>query len=100
VYCNEIQHYDYYPAMHGNYYFRPYNAIKVPFQQVFGARFGGDPRAPYANGVFQKVYAEYWATHLVPASHAPVAKPSEEIPPPEPTNPFQDAEKHPVPKRG
>ena len=90
--CEEIQHYDYYPAIHGYYYFAPYNAIKVPCQQAFGARFGGDPRVPYANGVFQTVYAEYWATHPVPAGRLPAATLPEEVPSPEASNPFEEPE--------
>jgi hypothetical protein len=90
--CEEIQHYDYFPAIHGYYYFAPYNAIKVPCQQAFGTRFGGDPRVPYANGVFQTVYAEYWATHPVPAGRLPAATLPEEVPSPEASNPFEDPE--------
>jgi hypothetical protein len=100
VFCEEIQHYDYYPAMHGSYYFLPYNAIKVPCQQAFGARFGDDPRIPYSNGVFQMVYAAYWARHPASASGLPATTRPEEIPPPEPTTPFGESEKHLVPKRG
>ena len=100
VYCDEIQHYDYYPALHGNYYFIPYNASKVPFQQAFGARFGGDPRVPYANGVFQTVYAAYRAAHLTHASGVPTPRRPEEVPPPEPTSPLRDDESHREPNRG
>jgi hypothetical protein len=100
VYCGEIQHYNYYPAMHGYYYFAPYNAIKVPFQQAFGGRFGGDPRVPYANGVFRTVYAAYWATHPAPCGELPDTTRPEEVPPPEPTNPFQEAGIRFTPKRG
>jgi hypothetical protein len=92
VCCEEIQHYGYYPAMHGNYYFIPYNAIKVPFQQAFVARFGGDPRVPYANGVFQTVYAAYRAAHPAPASDLPATTRPEEVPPPETSKPSQEAE--------
>ncbi len=100
VYCKEIQHYDYYPAMHGYYYFLPYNASNVPRQQAFSARSGGDPRAPYANGVFQTVYAAYRAAHPAPGSDTPATTPPEKIPSPEPTNPFQEAKGHLDPKRG
>jgi hypothetical protein len=87
VYCEEIQHYDYYPALHGNYYFAPYNAIKVPFQQVFAAKYGGDPRDPYADGVFQKVYAAYRAAHPASASGSSATNRPEEVPSPTPTVP-------------
>lgn len=55
------QHYAYYPAMHGYYYFYPYNPMHVPTQQAFASQFGMDPRNPYANDVFKVVYAEYKA---------------------------------------
>lgn len=100
VYCEEIQHYDYYPAMHGYYYFAPYNAITVPFQQAFVARYHGDPRDPYTDGVFQAVYAAYRAAHPVPADCLPPTTRPERVPPPEPANPFGEAKKHSVLKRG
>jgi hypothetical protein len=100
VYCEEIQHYDYYPALHGNYYFAPYNAIKVPFQQAFVARYGGDPRDPYDDGVFEKVYAAYRAARGGPAGSLPTTKRPEEVPSPKPTSPLGQAEEYFTPKRG
>jgi len=58
-----IPHYAYYPALHGYYYFRPYNYMHVPRQQEFVTRFGGDARNPYANEIFKRVYAEYKAAN-------------------------------------
>lgn len=55
------QHYAYFPAMHGYYYFCPYNPMHVPTQQAFATQFGMDPRNPYANDFFKVVYAEYKA---------------------------------------
>ena len=100
VYCEEIQHYDYYPALHGNYYFAPYNAIKVPFQQAFVTRYGGDPRAPYADGVFQKVYAAYRVAHPAPAKGSPTTTGPEEVQRPEPANAPKEDETDPTPERG
>lgn len=59
--CNMPPHYAYYPSMHGYYYFRPYHHSHIPRQQQFVAGWGGDPRNPYANEIFQRVYAEYEA---------------------------------------
>ncbi len=47
--------------MNGYYYFRPYNHRHVAEQQQTVAKWGGDPRNPYANEVFRQVYAEYKA---------------------------------------
>jgi hypothetical protein len=57
--CQMHQHYPYYPAMHGYYYFRPYHPRHVREQQGVAALWGEDPRVPYANAVFQRVYAQY-----------------------------------------
>ena len=46
--------------MHGYYYFRPYHHSHVTQQQMVTA-WGGDPRNPYANEIFQRVYAQYKA---------------------------------------
>lgn len=64
--CDMVQHHVYYPAMHGYYYFRPYNWRTVPRQQAFVVGWGGDPRNPYSNAVFKGVYAEYKAAHPAP----------------------------------
>ena len=57
--CQMHLHYPYYPAMHGYYYFRPYHPRHVREQQGVAALWGEDPRVPYANAVFQRVYAQY-----------------------------------------
>ncbi len=59
--CNMMQHHAYFPAMHGYYYFRPYHHAHIAEQQQSVAGWGGDPRNPYANEIFKKVYAEYKA---------------------------------------
>ena len=53
------QHCPYYPPMHGYYYFRPYNHRHIPEQQEAVKSYGGDPRNPYSNDIFKRVYAEY-----------------------------------------
>ena len=61
--CNMFPHYPYFPPMHGYYYFRPYHHLHVIRQQRTAESWGGDPRNPYANEIFQRVYAEYAAEH-------------------------------------
>lgn len=59
--CQMPQHHAYYPAMHGYYYFRPYHHAHLQQQKLSAVSWGEDPRAPYANQVFQRVYQEYRA---------------------------------------
>jgi hypothetical protein len=40
------------------YYFRPYNWFHIPVQQDDVRAFGGDPRHPYDNRIFQSVYEQ------------------------------------------
>ncbi|MCA9228254.1 MAG: hypothetical protein KDA47_21675 [Planctomycetales bacterium] len=54
--CNMPPHYAYFPADHGNYYFRPYNYHRIATHQQFVMTYGGNPRHPYANEVFDRVY--------------------------------------------
>lgn len=54
--CNMPPHYAYFPADHGNYYFRPYNYHRIANHQQFVMTYGGNPRHPYANDVFDRVY--------------------------------------------
>jgi hypothetical protein len=55
------QHHAYFPPLHGYYYFRPYHHSHIPTHQQRVATWGEDPRHPYANKIFQRVYAEYRA---------------------------------------
>jgi hypothetical protein len=55
---NLIQHMPYYPTGHGYYYFRPYNYQHVRYHQEQVTAWGGDPRNPMSNHVFDRVYAE------------------------------------------
>ncbi|MDA1051391.1 MAG: hypothetical protein O3C40_13045 [Planctomycetota bacterium] len=41
---------------HNFYYFRPYNYFHIEEQQREVMYYGGNPRHPYANKVFQRVY--------------------------------------------
>ncbi len=50
------QHMPYFPTAHGYYYFRPYNVIHVLQQQEMARRWGLDPRNPYDNRFFEKIY--------------------------------------------
>ena len=87
--CQMHQHYPYYPAMHGYYYFRPYNHSMIPEQQQMAAEWGEDPRHPYANDLFQIVYADY-AREQQAAS-----EPAVEVPPPvDPTPPPAEREQN------
>ncbi|MDZ7619779.1 MAG: hypothetical protein U1E05_22500 [Patescibacteria group bacterium] len=59
--CNMPPHYAYFPAMHGYYYFRPYNHSHVATQQTYARMWGEDPANPYGNRIFQTVYEQYRA---------------------------------------
>ena len=43
---------------HGYYYFRPYHVMHVYSQQELATRWGGDPRNPYDNTMFQRIYEQ------------------------------------------
>jgi len=66
-----IPHYAYYPCDHGYYYFRPYNVSHIRPQQAMAASWGADPRNPYGNEIFEKIYAE----HDAAKAKAPAPKP-------------------------
>jgi hypothetical protein len=67
------QHYPYYPADHGYYYFRPYNYFKVAEQQHLAERWGADPRWPYDTDALVRLYEDapveesYLQYELVPS---------------------------------
>ena len=56
--CDMVPHVPYFPEYHGNYYFRPYSYHHVLMQQEIVKSWGGDPRHPYANDLFKKIYQE------------------------------------------
>ncbi|MEX1231277.1 MAG: hypothetical protein WEB58_13610 [Planctomycetaceae bacterium] len=71
-------HYPYYPRYHGYYYYRPYNYIHVLEHQYQALSLGGDPRAPYQNRQFERVYERHAAaryeetdnsTYFIPLMH-------------------------------
>ena len=51
-----IPHFPYFPKDHGYHSYRPYNYIHVLEHQYQALTIGGDPRAPYANNQFAKIY--------------------------------------------
>jgi hypothetical protein len=65
------EHYAYYPAMHGYYYFHPYHYMHVVYEQGFATQIGMDPRNPYANDLFKRVYAEYKLSQDRPMEQIP-----------------------------
>jgi hypothetical protein len=44
---------------HGYYYHRPYNYRHVFEDSQLALQLGGDPRAPYATKMFERVYEEF-----------------------------------------
>jgi hypothetical protein len=81
--CDMYPHYPYFPSLHGNYYFRPYGLEQLRRQQQFVASWGGDPRDPYANTVFRRVYQETKGGQTGP----PAKKESVSPPTPKPSVP-------------
>jgi len=73
--CNMPQHYAYFPAMHGYYYFRPYNYTHIAKQQQIAASWGADPRFPYSNEIFKTVYAQYRKDRAQPAAPQATGRP-------------------------
>ncbi len=78
--CDMVQHSPYYPAMHGNYYFRPYNAYRILQHQQAAVAWGEDPRNPYSNDVFRRVYAKMKEQGAGPDVEEPPAPPKSELP--------------------
>lgn len=89
---NMPQHYAYFPAMHGYYYFHPYHYTQVVADQEFVSSFGGDRRNPYSNDFFKVIYAEYRAAERE-GSPEPIATP---LPAPIPSKANQPRTKLPT----
>jgi hypothetical protein len=53
-----VQHMPFFGTTHGYYYFRPYHVMHVFSQQELATRWGGDPRNPYDNTQFQRIYEQ------------------------------------------
>jgi hypothetical protein len=53
-----VQHFPYEPPAYASYYFRPYSVAGLNYQRRIVASWGEDPRTPYANAIFQRVYRE------------------------------------------
>ena len=70
------QHLRYCSPLQGNYYFRPYDPIHLFRQQAFVMQWGGDPRNPYSNQIFDAIHG--------PREARPSANPAEPVPLPPP----------------
>ena len=57
------QHYAYYPANHGYYYFRPYNYTNVLEHKATVASLGGEPNHPYSVAMFNPIYDHFYLTN-------------------------------------
>jgi hypothetical protein len=53
-----VLHMPFFGTTHGYYYFRPYHVMHVFSQQELATRWGGDPRNPYDNRMFERVYQQ------------------------------------------
>jgi hypothetical protein len=53
-----VQHMPFFGTTHGYYYFRPYHVMHVFSQQELATRWGGDPRNPYDNTMFHRIYEQ------------------------------------------
>jgi hypothetical protein len=62
-----VQHMPFFGTTHGYYYFRPYHVMHVFSQQELATRWGGDPRNPYDNSGFQRIYEQNGVAAQVPA---------------------------------
>lgn len=84
--CNMPPHFLYYPVDHGYYYFRPYNYRHIMEHQEAVMSWGGDPRNPYSNKMFEEIYEELeandWETMPIqmPAEDLPSAPAAQEVP--------------------
>lgn len=65
--CNLVPHTPYYMKPKTYYYFRPYNWAHVWQQSEWAASWGGDPRHPYANEVFERVYRQLEEAQPLPS---------------------------------
>jgi ribosomal protein L37AE/L43A len=86
--CNLTQRYPYYPKDHGHYYFRPYHMQRVQEQQAIAVTWGEDPRNPYGQLVFERVYDQIRAEQAAKA---------EQVAPPLPAPPAVDKSPLPAP---
>lgn len=69
--CNMSQRFPYWPQYHGNYYFRPYHMQRVIEQRQIATSWGEDPRNPYGNLVFDRVYEQMRADEAAQAEALP-----------------------------
>jgi len=64
------QHTPFFGTTHGYYYFRPYHVMHVFSQQELATRWGGDPRNPYDNTMFDRIYEQLGVQSKVPLKGA------------------------------
>lgn len=57
------QHYAYYPAHHGTYYFRPYNYTNILQHKEQIVMLGGERQHPYSVAMFDGFYEHYYSTN-------------------------------------
>ncbi|MFN0197554.1 MAG: hypothetical protein ACKVT0_12490 [Planctomycetaceae bacterium] len=69
-------HYPYFPRHHGYFYYRPYNYIHVLEHQYQALSLGGDPRAPYHNRQFERVYERHAAARYEEQSASTIFVPT------------------------
>jgi hypothetical protein len=74
--CDMPQHYIYFAEPKFYYYFRPYNWFHIPVQQDDVRAFGGDPRHPYDNRIFQSVYDQLHFNEPAPETIVPPLVPA------------------------
>lgn len=70
--CDMYPRSEYPAAAHGNYYFRAYNWTKVAWLQQEAASWGGDPRNPVSNQIFEGIYRDLGVAAKPPAEEVPV----------------------------
>lgn len=69
------QHYAYYPAHHGYYYFRPYNYTNVLEHKAQIVALGGQRNSPYTHEILDATYERYYESN--PVIEPPVLDKSE-----------------------
>lgn len=79
--CGMVPHMPYDSPTRGTYYFRPYGVVDLFMQQEAVRHWGGDPRNPYSNQIFNRVYDELALEGVtaeeVPAFEVPPDAPAE-----------------------
>lgn len=77
--CDMVQHYPYFPPLHGYYYFRPYSYNEMVAQREVALLIGEDRQNPYSNRIFAQIYRAY--DERRPAAVPAVPVPAVPLPP-------------------